>query len=140
MQNEDRKHLVALRPATSNPTVFLLPSPAFHNYLDYLLRSLSCAIPPPQTFGAVASTLSSLSRARLFQYSKKNTHNEDGSLSFKHTHGRGRVEVLFQGDAAFDVFIARGAKPVGGVYRIATGEGSIIRSLTLDDEIFLEKK
>lgn len=139
---EWRQKILGSITTTNNPTVFLLPSPAFHNNLDYLLRGLSYAIPPSQTFGAVASTVSSLSRARLFQYSKKNTNSsfdEGGSSSLKHTHGRGCVGVLFQGDAAFDVFIARGAKPVGGVYRIATGEGSIIRSLTLDEEMLLEK-
>jgi small ligand-binding sensory domain FIST len=113
--------------------VCLLPSPAFLNQLDDFLNGLQVAIPVKyQTFGAVASTVSSLSRARLFQYSK--TSNTEPLLREDdlYTHGRGCVGVMFRGDIQVDILIARGAKPVGGIYRIGDGEESKIRSLILD--------
>lgn len=115
-------------------TVFcLLPSPAFLNRLDIFLKGLQVAIPVKyQTFGAVASTVSSLSRARLFQYSKNSNTVPQSREDDLYTHGRGCVGVMFRGDIQVDILIARGAKPVGGIYRIGDGEESKIRSLILD--------
>lgn len=121
----------------SSTAVFVLPSPAFLNHLDDFLRALNCAVPAGLlTFGAVASTVSSLSRARLFQYSKnlgKSSIKQQLPEDDIHTHGRGCVGVMFHGDIQVDVLIAQGAKPVGGIYRIGAGEESMIRTIILED-------
>lgn len=113
--------------------VCLLPSPAFLNHLDDFLKGLQVAIPAEsQTFGAVASTVSSLSRARLFHYSKISNVESQSREDDLYTHGRGCVGVMFRGDIQVDILVARGAKPVGGTYRIGDGQESTIRSLILD--------
>ena len=106
----------------------MLPSPAFQNDLDDFLQGLSYSIPHCQTFGAIASTVSSLSRARLFQYSRSSPN-----ISNIDTYARGCVGVVFQGDILFEILIAQGTKPVGGIYRIVSAEGSTIRAMMLDE-------
>ena len=98
-----------------DPIFMMIPSPAFQNNLDDFLSGLQYAYPNGQTFGGLASTVSSLSRARIFCYSDGN--NNGGTV-----HGDGCVGVAFKGDIRVDTMIAQGAKPVGGVYRVvATG-------------------
>lgn len=100
----------------NDPIFMMIPSPAFQNNLDDFLSGLQYAYPNGQTFGGIASTVSSLARARLFCYS------DDGSGNYNSVHGSGCVGVSFQGDIRVDTMIAQGAKPVGGVYRVvATG-------------------
>lgn len=53
----------------SSNTFMLLPSPSFQNDLDGFIRTMKiCFGPNQKMFGALASTVSSLSRARLFRY------------------------------------------------------------------------
>ena len=101
----------------SDPIFMMIPSPAFQNNLDDFMSGLQYAYPNGQTFGGIASTVSSLARARLFCYSDNG--NDSGIV-----HGSGCVGVSFRGDIRVDTMIAQGAKPVGGVYRVvATGRG-----------------
>ena len=51
------------------PVFMVLPSPAFQNDLGGFLDGLRVAYPRGKTFGGIASTVSSLSRARVFAYS-----------------------------------------------------------------------
>jgi hypothetical protein len=51
------------------PVFMVVPSPAFQNDLDDFLSGLRAAYPRGRTFGGIASTVSSLSRARVFAYS-----------------------------------------------------------------------
>ena len=88
-----------------DPAFMIIPSPAFQNDLDDLLRGLQYAFPEGQTFGGIASTVSSLSRARIFAYS-----DGDGS-SAPAVYGNGCVGVAFSGDVTVDTMIAQGAKP-----------------------------
>jgi indole-3-glycerol phosphate synthase len=99
----------------NDPIFMMIPSPAFQNKLEDFLSGLQYAYPNGQTFGGIASTVSSLSRARIFCYS-------DGANNSGNVHGNGCVGVAFQGDIQVDTMISQGAKPVGGVYRVvATG-------------------
>jgi small ligand-binding sensory domain FIST len=71
------------------------------------------------TCGGVASTVSSLSRARLFAYSA----DGPGSLSLAAVvHGDGLAGVALRGDVRADTLVAQGAKPMGGVYQVAAAE------------------
>eukprot|EP00804_Cyclotella_cryptica_P008226 CCRYP_015151-RA/>CCRYP_015151-RA protein AED:0.20 eAED:0.20 QI:94/0.5/0.66/1/0.5/0.66/3/392/362 len=88
-----------------DPVFMIIPSPGFQNDLDDLLRGLQYAFPNGQTFGGIASTVSSLSRARIFAYSAV-----DGS-SAPAVYGNGCVGVAFSGDIRVDTMIAQGAKP-----------------------------
>jgi small ligand-binding sensory domain FIST len=99
------------------PIFMVIPSPAFQNDLDDLLSGLNHAFPSGQTFGGIASTVSSLSRARIFAYSA-----QDGSMPA--VYGNGCVGVAFSGDVKVDTMIAQGAKPVGGVYRVVAAGAS----------------
>lgn len=113
--------------------VFLLPSPAFSTELDDLLGGMemhlsSTAIPSttPTIFGAVASTVSSLSRARLFRYDCRDPDGLQAAAG-------GCVGVKFSGDIQVRTIIAQGAKPVGGVYQIVKGQDSTISAVALDE-------
>jgi len=98
------------------PIFMVIPSPAFQNSLDDFLRGLQFVYPNGLTFGGIASTVSSLSRARIFAYSSQGTTGSpDGS-----TYGDGCVGVAMKGDIKVDLMIAQGAKPVGGVYRVVS--------------------
>lgn len=108
-----------------NSAIFLLPSPAFQNDLDNLLRGLENQYPKSHVFGALASTVSSLSRARLFRY--------DTSEDCIQTLADGCVGVAMSGDIQVQTMIAQGAKPVGGVYQIVKGEKSTIQTIALDE-------
>ncbi|KAL7546772.1 hypothetical protein ACHAWF_010106 [Thalassiosira exigua] len=103
------------------PAFLLLPSPAFQNHLDDFLRGLEFAFPQSAAFGGVASTVSSLSRARIFARSEGGGGGSDGRSS---VYGDGCVGVAMKGDLRVDALVAQGAKPVGGVYRVvAAGRG-----------------
>lgn len=108
-----------------NSAVYLLPSPAFQNDLDDLLRGLQTQYPRTQVFGAIASTVSSLSRARLFRHEA----NEDCIQ----TLADGCVGVALSGDIQVKTMIAQGAKPVGGVYQIVKGKETTIQAIALDE-------
>ena len=103
------------------PVFMIIPSPAFQNNLDDFLHGLQFVYPNSQTFGGVASTVSSLSRARIFAYSATGAEGSpEGSI-----YGDGCVGVGLVGDIQVDTMIAQGAKPVGGVYRVvAAGQQS----------------
>ena len=108
-----------------NSAIFLLPSPAFQNDLDNLLRGLENQYPTAKVFGALASTVSSLSRARLFRH--------DTSEDCIQTLADGCVGVAMSGDIQVNTMIAQGAKPVGGVYQIVKGTKSTIQAIALDE-------
>ncbi|KAL7541300.1 hypothetical protein ACHAXR_010793 [Thalassiosira sp. AJA248-18] len=95
------------------PVFMVIPSPAFQKDLDDFLQGLQFAFPNGQTFGGIASTVSSLSRARIFAYSA----NQNGGAASS-IHGDGCVGLALRGDIRVDTMIAQGAKPVGGVYRV----------------------
>ena len=100
-----------------DPIFMMIPSPAFQNNLDDFLSGLQYAYPNGQAFGGIASTVSSLARARIFCYSDGGNSSGNGIV-----HGSGCVGVSFRGDIQVDTMISQGAKPVGGVYRVvATG-------------------
>mmetsp|Transcript_13629 Transcript_13629/g.31960 ORF Transcript_13629/g.31960 Transcript_13629/m.31960 type:complete len:1021 (+) Transcript_13629:123-3185(+) len=114
----------------SEPAVMLFPSPAMTNELDDFLRGIEFHLPACNVFGAVASTVSSLSRARLFRYDAD--INEEGG-GVVQTLADGCVGVVMQGDIVVENMIAKGAKPVGGVYNIVKGEASTIFAVALDE-------
>lgn len=80
----------------------------------------------PTIVGAIASTVSSLSRARLFRYTK----DESNCVQ---TLADGCVGVVLKGDIQIESMVAQGAKPVGGVYQIVKGQESTINSIALDE-------
>lgn len=103
----------------------LLPSPAFQNDLDTFTRGLESKYPGSTVFGAIASTVSSLSRARLFRH--------DTTDDCIQTLADGCLGVAMSGDIQVKTMIAQGAKPVGGVYRIVNGRESTISAIALDE-------
>ncbi|KAL3939702.1 MAG: hypothetical protein SGBAC_005623 [Bacillariaceae sp.] len=105
---------------------FLIPSPAFQNDLDPLLRGLEINFPSSHIFGAIASTVSSLSRARLFRYQAS---DPDGIQ----TLADGCLGVALSGDLRVKTMVAQGAKPVGGVYQIVKGKETTIQAIALDE-------
>ena len=104
----------------------LLPAPTFQKDLDDFLRGIKMTFPSSTVFGAVSSTVSSITRAKLFRYDV----DEPDSVQ---TLTEGCVGVAMTGDAKFKVMVAQGAKPVGGIYRVVSGEGSTIGAIQLDD-------
>jgi indole-3-glycerol phosphate synthase len=107
------------------PVVLLLPSPAFATELDDLFRGLETYLPADTTIlGSLASTVSSLSRAKVYQYSASG-----GSGCY----GDACVGVALKGDLQVQSFTAQGAKPVGGIYQIVKGEASTVQVIVLDE-------
>jgi small ligand-binding sensory domain FIST len=104
----------------------VLPSPAFQNDLDDLLQGLQTIFPQSKTFGAIASTVSSLSRARLFRY-------DSSEPQCMQTLGEGCVGVAMTGDIDAKTMVAQGTKPVGGIYKIIKSTGSTINAIVLDE-------
>lgn len=114
---------------TESPPVFLLlPSPAFSTELDDLLQGLSVYYPGSQIIGGIASTVSSLSRAKLFRWSKSGSAGASSSCWTE-----GCVGVALQGDIQLEQMAAQGAKPVGGIYQIIKGQDSTISVIVLDE-------
>jgi len=104
---------------------FLLPNPSFQTDIDDLLQGLSTYFPESHTFGGIASTVSSLSRAKLYLYSVGKQVPEcltDGC-----------VGVGLAGDIKIQTLLAQGAKPVGGIYQIMKGQDSTIQVIVLDE-------
>ena len=114
-------------PRESESTFMLLPSPSFQKDADDFLRGMNMAFGDKATvFGALASTVSSLSRARLFRYDV----DEPNCSSIL---AEGCLGVVFNGDFQAKVMVAQGAKPVGGIYRIISGQGSTVGAIQLDE-------
>ena len=109
-----------------NSAFFLLPSPAFKNVLDDFTRGLDTVYPSSPIFGAIASTVSSLSRARLFRH-------ERGTDCIQ-TLADGCIGVAMTGDLQVQTMIAQGAKPVGGVYKIVKSKKSSVQTISLDEQ------
>lgn len=138
MSSESWKESIGLSPSSDSdedsdetePVVMVFPSPAMSNELDDLLRGLEYHLPGSNVFGSVASTVSSLSRARLFRYDAK---MDGGGDSVVQTLADGCVGVVMEGDIVVQNMIAKGAKPVGGVYNIVKGEASTISAVALDE-------
>jgi len=108
-------------------TFMLLPSPSFQNEMDDFLRGITRSFgPSTNTFGGIASTVSSLSRARLFRFDVKDPY-------CMQTLGDGCVGVVLSGDVQVKVMVAQGVKPVGGIYRVVNGQDSTISSIQLDE-------
>lgn len=113
-------------PSAAKPAFFLLPAPSFQNDLDDLLTGISFNFPGATTFGGIASTVSSLSRARLFRYDAKDPQGIT-------TVADGCVGVAMVGDVEVKTMVAQGTKPVGGIYRVVTGKESTIKAIMLDE-------
>jgi indole-3-glycerol phosphate synthase len=114
----------------SEPAVMVFPSPAMSKELNDFLRGMELHVPGCNVFGSVASTVSSLTRARLFRYDAEMDQAGDGVVQ---TLADGCVGVAMKGDITVQNMIAKGAKPVGGVYNIVKGEASTISAVALDE-------
>jgi len=114
----------------SEPAIMIFPSPAMNNELDDFLRGMEFHLPGCKVFGSIASTVSSLTRARLFRYDAEMDQIGDSVVQ---TLADGCVGVVMEGDVAVHTMIAKGAKPVGGVYNVVKGEASTIFAVALDE-------
>mmetsp|Transcript_20918 Transcript_20918/g.45604 ORF Transcript_20918/g.45604 Transcript_20918/m.45604 type:complete len:1053 (+) Transcript_20918:262-3420(+) len=109
------------------PVFLLLPSPGFQSDLGELLHGLSVHHPNASIIGGIASTVSSLSRAQLFRY-------DAAEPNAQNILGDGLVGVVMNGDIQVETMLAQGAKPVGGIYRVVSGQESTIGAIMLDEE------
>jgi indole-3-glycerol phosphate synthase len=110
-------------------TFWLVPSPAFIVAVDDLLHGLAVYYPNASVAGGVASTVSSLSRARLYRYSVSDKTSCGGTNTFS----SGCVGVALAGDFQIQSMTVQGAKPVGGVYQVVKGQESTISVIVLDE-------
>ena len=131
------------RMSTHEPAVVLMiPSPAFATTLPDLLAGFDAFFPQAQVLGGLASTVSSLSRTRLYHWSRRqgtSSSNDDGGMSSGGGGAgagggtNGCVGIILQGDVQAKAFLARGAKPVGGIYQIVKAQESTIGVIVLDE-------
>jgi len=103
--------------------VLLISSPSFQTKLESLISVT------PKAFGGVASTVSLLSRPRLFRYSFDDASTEDVT-----TYADGCLGVTMNGDLEIDIVVSQGAKPVGPTYRVVAAEGSTIRAMRAESD------
>jgi len=104
----------------------LLPAPSFQTDMDDFLKGLTFNFETSAIFGGLASTVSSLSRAKLFRY---DVDEPDCMQALT----EGCLGAAMSGDVTFKVMVAQGAKPVGGIYRVVKGEESTIQAIQLDE-------
>ena len=100
----------------------------FQKFLDHFLKGVDLAFPSAVKFGSVASTVSSLSKARIYSYSHKNPD----SLGIFNS---GIVGVTMTGDITVKPMIAQGARVVGPTYKVVDGNDSVVRSIVLDETL-----
>lgn len=99
--------------------VSIIAAPSLNTELDDFARGLRNVNPKIALVGGLASTVSSLSRAKLYQSSCTT---------------EGLVGVVLTGDLKLQAQRAEGAKPVGGVYRVVKGSESTIQAIVLDQD------
>lgn len=114
-----------------DPVFLLLSAPAFQTDLDDLLEGMSIHHPTATVLGGSASTVSSLSRATLYQF-------DSSEPSITGALGDGCLGAALTGDIEVKTLLAQGAKPVGGVYRVVTGKESTVSAIMLDEAATLE--
>lgn len=107
---------------------FLLPSPSFQKSMNDLVQGFEKSYESSVIFGGMASTVSSLSRARLFYYSSESSANSDPTVL-----NQGCLGLGMKGDIKIDTLMAQGAKPVGNVYKVVQGEESTIQIIMADE-------
>ena len=107
----------------------MLPHLSFQPCMADLTSSLSRAHPRSTVSGGLASTVLALTWARLFVF-LEDSNLKGGSI----IHDSGCVNLALKGNVAAHVLTTQGAKPVGGVYRVAAGEEPTIRAVVADDK------
>ena len=114
---------------TNTPIVMVLPSPSFQRNMDTFLRGLTSTLGSDTIiFGATASTVSSLSRARLFRFDV-----EKGITTTTTALSDGCIGIVMQGDIQAKILVAQGAKPVGPIYRVISARDSTLRVIQMDE-------
>ncbi len=119
-------HIECSDSEEDSQSFMLLPAPSFQKELDDFLRGLKLSFPSSTVFGALCSTVSSLSRAKIFRY-------DVDRPTVTATLTEGCVGISMKGDAKVKIMLAQGSKPVGGVYRIVSGRESTIGTIQLDE-------
>ncbi|GMH50925.1 hypothetical protein TL16_g00904 [Triparma laevis f. inornata] len=109
-----------------NPNMYMIAGGKFQKFLDHFLKGVDLAFPSAVKFGSVASSVSSLSTARIYSYSHDNPDSQG-------IFNSGVVGVTMVGDIEVKPMIAQGARVVGPTYRVVDGNDSIVRSIVLDD-------
>jgi len=104
------------------PSILLIPSASFQKVLDFFLKGLDLAFPTSPKVGGVASTVSSLSKDRVFYYNDK----DPDAVTIQSS---GVVGVTMKGDIEIKPMVAQGARPVGPIYVVVDGGGSTIRAI-----------
>jgi indole-3-glycerol phosphate synthase len=110
-------------PERDAPLFWIIPHPAFSADLPELLQGLEMYFPGSQTVGGIASTVSSLSRAKLYRWSRGVQ-----DVSFVN----GCVGLAMSGDVELKSMTALGAKPVGGIYQILKGQDTRVEIIVID--------
>lgn len=120
-------------PPPPPPTsFFLIPNPSFSTvHITTLLSGLTKYFPNCQIAGGIASTVSSLSRSKLFVWTSRSGKSNDASSTTCYTDGC--IGIAFQGDVQWQTLQAQGAKPVGGIYQIVKGQESTIQLIQFDE-------
>jgi indole-3-glycerol phosphate synthase len=117
----------------SPPLFWLCPSPAFATSLDTLMQGLQQHFAGCTIMGGIASTVSSLSRAKVYRWSSSRYGSSSSSNMADVAFADGCVGVAISGDLACLGLTALGAKPVGGIYQILQGSDTTIQTIVLDE-------
>lgn len=86
-----------------NPNMYMIAGGKFQKFLDHFLKGVDLAFPSAVKFGSVASSVSSLSTARIYSYSHANPDSQG-------IFNSGIVGVTMVGDIEVKPMIAQGAR------------------------------
>ncbi|KAG5192765.1 hypothetical protein JKP88DRAFT_347307 [Tribonema minus] len=122
-----------------DPVFLLYPAPSFMSSLDDFLAGIDTAHPGGLKFGALASTVSSLSKAHLFAWGDDGVSGitaqdfaegtEDQDLPW--LFNSGVVGVALSGDIRARSYITQGARPLGPAYICDRVDKSTIFSIRI---------
>lgn len=111
------------------PVVLSFPAAGFINDLEPYLRGVAYAYPNAAQIGAIASTVSSLSRPTVFVAG--GGHAGGGRAKEYGFYGEGVAGVVLHGDLVVRSLVSQGSAPVGdAVYEVERSEGGAIQSIS----------
>ncbi|CAM9359691.1 unnamed protein product, partial [Chrysoparadoxa australica] len=114
-----------LHGSASEDIILMYPTPKFITVLSDFLHGLDTAFPMATKFGAIAGSVSSLSRPQLFVSLPPEPGK--GASSFS----EGVAGVVLSGDIQAKVYVSQGARAVGPVFSCEETEGSTIKSVKM---------
>jgi len=116
---------------SSDSKVILYAAPSFLPKLDDALAEIETRIGRGNVFGAIASTVSSLSRPLLFSFDFEDSNDIETVPNW--LFNAGAIGVSFSGDIEADFYISQGASKIGPLFSIEKLEENTIQTISSNE-------